>query len=260
MWSLPAIPDREKMDQYLIDESKYILGICRKIQSSGCNVLLVQRSEIPSRPALDDITYQYLADMGILVIDDLTRSDIEYACLCIGCKPCSLLENFTSSILGEAELVEEHSSADGKFIQISGMLSTRSYSTILCRGGNSLLLAETERALHDAVCVVRSLLRSKFILPGGGAPEIELSLQLATYAKSLFGSEAHCVSAFASAMEIIPYTLAENAGLQAISVVTDLRNHHNSGEIYTGLNINKVRNLILHKDEILKSALINILI
>lgn len=98
------------------------------------------------------------------------------------------------------------------------------------RGSNKLVLAEAERSLHDALCVVRCLVKKRFLIVGGGAPEAELSLKLGTYAKTLPGEQQFCVKAFADALEVVPYTLSENAGLNAIDIVTELRKQHKEGK------------------------------
>lgn len=92
------------------------------------------------------------------------------------------------------------------------------------------MLAEAERSLHDALCVVRCLVKKRYLIVGGGAPEAELSLQLGNYAKTLPGEQQFCVKAFAEALEVVPYTLSENAGLNAISTVTELRRQHKEGK------------------------------
>jgi len=111
--------------------------------------------------------------------------------------------------------------------------------SILCRGSNKLVLEENERSIHDAMCVVRSLLKKKFMIAGGSAPEMEVSYRLKEWAKTLPGVESYCVRAFAEALEIIPATLAENAGLNPISIVTELRLRHAAGETFAGVNVRK---------------------
>lgn len=112
-------------------------------------------------------------------------------------------------------------------------------TTVLVRGSNLLVLDEAERSFHDALCVVRCLVNKMFLIAGGGAPEIEMSRQLGVWAKTLQGMESYCIREFAEALEVIPYTLAENAGLNPIGIVTELRNRHANGEINTGINVRK---------------------
>ncbi|KAL8878956.1 MAG: hypothetical protein Q9198_003337, partial [Flavoplaca austrocitrina] len=109
--------------------------------------------------------------------------------------------------------------------------------SIICRGANNLVLDESERSLHDALCVIRCLVKKKALIAGGGAPEIAIAQGLSKQSRQLTGTEAICWKAFADAMEIIPTTLAENAGLNSIKVVTDLRHRHEFGEKNAGVSI-----------------------
>lgn len=101
------------------------------------------------------------------------------------------------------------------------------------------MLEEAARSLHDALCVIRCLVKKRFIIAGGGAPETELSLKLMNVANGLAGADAYCFKAYAEALEVIPYTLAENAGLNPIATVTELRNRHAQGEVEAGINVRK---------------------
>lgn len=142
--------------------------------------------------------------------------------------------------LGHAELVETSSVGESKLTKFTGIKDSGKTVTILVRGSNELVLDEAERSLHDALCVVRSLVKSRQMLVGGGAAEMEISLRLAEYARTLSGQEAYCFRAFASAFEVVPYTLAENAGLNPMELVTELRARHAAGDIHTGINVDKV--------------------
>lgn len=231
-----VLDDYTKMDRFINEERTYILKLCQAIKRTGCNVLLIQKSIL--RDALNDISMKYLADMKILVVADIERSEIEFISKTLKCSPCASIETFTKEKLGTAELVEEESTSGGKIVKVTGVPGTQTVS-ILCRGSNALMLDECERSVHDALCVIRSLVKSKFVVAGGGAPEIELSLQLSKYAKTLSGKQSYCIKAYAEALEVIPYTLAENAGLNPITIVTELRNRHASGEITAGINVRK---------------------
>lgn len=101
------------------------------------------------------------------------------------------------------------------------------------------MIDEAERSLHDALCVLRCLVKKRFTLAGGGAPEIEISMKLASWANSLKGAQSYCIKAYAEAFEVIPYTLAENAGLRPIEVVTELRIKHAEGHKTMGINVRK---------------------
>ncbi len=136
--------------------------------------------------------------------------------------------------------MEETSTSDGKIVRITGVQNKGKTVTVLVRGSNKLVIDEADRSLHDALCVIRCLVKRKYLIPGGGAPEIEIAQKLAEYSKSVAGSAGYCVRGFAEAFEVVPYTLAENAGLNPITIVTELRNRHDKGETAAGINVRKV--------------------
>jgi T-complex protein 1 subunit delta len=114
------------------------------------------------------------------------------------------------------------------------------------RGSNQLVLDEAERSLHDALCVVRALVKRRFLVPGGAAVEMEVAQKLQAYSRDIFGTDSYCVRLYGESLELIPYTLAENAGLDPINFVTELRNKHINGEKYTGINVkrNTIHNML----------------
>ncbi|CAB4409644.1 unnamed protein product [Rhizophagus irregularis] len=179
---------------------------------------------------------QYLLNM---LVKDIERDEIEFICKSTGCKPIADIESFAEDKLGYAELIDEVQTSGARVVKITGVKHIGKTVSILCRGANSLVLEEAERSLHDALCVVRCLVKKKALIAGGGAPEIEVSQRLSEYAKTLKGMEAHCFEAFANALEVIPITLAENAGLNPINIVTELRNKHALGEKTAGINVKK---------------------
>jgi T-complex protein 1 subunit delta len=231
------VQDYQQMDRILREERNYIANICKTIQKSGCNVLLIQKSIL--RDAVTDLSLAYLAKMKILVVKDIEREDIEFITRTLGCTPIASVEGFSADKLGTAALVEEVATSSGKIVKITGVPNPGKTVSVLVRGSNKLMLDEAERSLHDALCVIRCLVKKRFLIAGGAAPEIELSLKLGQWAKTLTGLDSTCVSAYAEAFEIIPYTLAENAGLHPIAIVTELRNRHANGEITTGINVRK---------------------
>ncbi len=154
-----------------------------------------------------------------------------------GCKPIADIDSFTEDKLGSADLVEEVQSSGARMVKILGTRSAGKTVSVVVRGANWLILDEAERSLHDALCVIRCLVKKKALIAGGGAPEIEIAAQLSKKARELTGTEAICWKAFADAMEVIPTTLAENAGLNSIKVVTDLRHRHEMGEKNAGVSI-----------------------
>ncbi|PKA54842.1 T-complex protein 1 subunit epsilon [Apostasia shenzhenica] len=233
-----VVSDYTQMDRILREERNFILGMVKKIKATGCNVLLIQKSIL--RDAVTDLSLHYLAKAKILVVKDVERDEIEFITKTLKCLPIANIEHFREEKLGFADLVEEVSIGDGsKIVKITGIKDMGRTTSVLVRGSNQLVIDEAERSLHDALCVVRCLVNKRFLIAGGGAPEIEMSRQLASWAKELKGMEGYCAKEFAEALEVIPYTLAENAGLNPISIVTELRNRHAQGETNAGINVRK---------------------
>jgi T-complex protein 1 subunit delta len=234
-----VVSDYSQMDRILREEKQYILEICKKIKKAGCNVLLIQKSIL--RDAVNDLALHYLAKMKVLVVRDVEREDVEFISRTLGCRPIASLDHFLPEHLGSAQLVEEVATGTSKVVKFTGTSTAVNTVSIIVRGSNKLVLEEADRSLHDALCVIRCLVKKRALIAGGGAPEIEVSLRLMEYAQTLSGVESYCVKAFAEAIEIIPSTLAENAGLNPIAVVTELRNKHAQGEKNAGINVRKVR-------------------
>jgi len=215
------------MDRLLKEERIYIAGMVKKISATGCNVLLIQKSIL--RDATNELSLHYLAKAGIMVVKDIEREDVEFISKTIGATPVSHIDHLTPEKLGKAGKIEEASLGDdSKILKVTGVPHSKTIS-ILLRGSNQLVLDESDRSVHDALCVVRSLVKNRGLIPGGGAPEIEISQKLAQYSTTLSGVESLVVRAYADALEVIPYTLAENAGLNPINIVTELRNKHIKG-------------------------------
>merc|ERR1711862_523715 len=124
-------------------------------------------------------------------------------------------------------------------VKITGMATPGRTCSVMIRGSNKLMLEEADRSIHDALCVIRCLVKKRFLIAGVGAPETEVSRELMLHANTLTGADAYCFKQFAEALEIIPYTLAENAGLNPIGTVTELRNKHAQGEETAGINVRK---------------------
>ncbi|XP_011156248.1 T-complex protein 1 subunit delta [Solenopsis invicta] len=232
-----VVSDYAAMDRVLKEERAYILNIVKQIKKSGCNVLLVQKSVL--RDAISDLAIHFLDKIKVMVIKDVEREDIPFVCKTLGCRPIASLDHFVPENLVNAELCEEVQTGNSKFVKITGIQNHGKTVTVLVRGSNKLVLEEAERSLHDALCVIRCLVKQRALIAGGGAPEIELALKLGEYAVTLGGIDAYCIKAFANALEVIPSTLAENAGLNPIATVTELRNRHAKGEVTAGINVRK---------------------
>lgn len=250
------VSDYTQMDRVLKEERQYILNICKKIKKSGCNVLLIQKSIL--REAVNDLALHFLAKMKILVVRDIEREDVEFLCKSLGCKPIASPESFTADKLGAAQTVEEASIGSTRVVKVTGSEVTDSGTcTILVRGSNKLVLEEADRSIHDALCVVRCLVKKRFLIAGGGAPETEIALALMAHSHTLDGPEAYCFRAFAEAFEVIPFTLAENAGLNPIETVTTLRAKHMAGEKTAGINVRKGAITDIREENVLQPLLVS---
>jgi T-complex protein 1 subunit delta len=253
------VNEYRQMDRIVREQSKYLLDIVKRIKKAGCNVLLIQKSIL--RDAVTDLSLSFLAKLKIAVVKEVERDEIEFLSKSLGCKPIADIDGFTEDKMGYAELVDEVEVQGVKVVKISGVRNPGQTVSVLCMGSNSLVLEETERSLHDALCVVRCLVKKRYVVPlrvslesknkqshsrfraliaGGGAPEIHVSRMLSHHAQTLKGMEAYCFQAYADALEVIPTTLAENAGLNPIAIVTELRNRHALGEKNAGINVRTV--------------------
>lgn len=252
-----VVSDYAAMDRLLREERKHILGLCKQIKKAGCTVLLVQKSIL--RDATTDLSLHFLAKMGILVVKDVERNDIEFISRTLGCQPVAHVSSFTADKLGSAELVEEVTIDDGgqRVVKVTGVPNPGRTMSILIRGSNRLVLDEADRSLHDALCVVRSLVKKRYMIPGGGVAEIEIALRLQEWAKTLTGMTPYCITAFAEALEVIPYTLAENAGMNPISIVTELRAKHKAGVSGAGINVRKGTVSDMLEENVVQPLLVN---
>merc|ERR1719225_1945629 len=203
-----VVSDYAAMDRVLREERAYILNIVKQVKKAGCNVLLIQKSIL--RDGLSDLAVHFFDKMKIMVIKDIEREDVDFLCKTIGCRPIASLDHFTAENLASADLVEEMQTGSSKCVKITGMATPGKTCSIIIRGSNKLVLEEADRSIHDALCVIRCLVKKRFLIAGGGAPETEVSRELMLYANTLAGADAYCFKQFADAMEVIPYTLAEN--------------------------------------------------
>jgi T-complex protein 1 subunit delta len=257
MDSTLEIQEYSQMDRVLKEERAYIVKIVKKIKASGCNVLLIQKSIL--RDATNDLALHFLAKAHILVIKDIEREDVEFICKTLNCKPIAHIDSFTQDKLGTAAKCEEVTLSEGsKIVEITGVPNEAKTVSILCRGSNQLVLDETERSLHDALCVMRSIIKRKAMVPGGSAPETEIAVKLTELANKTQGFKSYCFKAFADALEVIPYTLAENAGLKPVEIVTELRNKHRNGEKSAGINVKKGIISNMFDEKVIQPSLVTI--
>ena len=236
-----VVNDYRQMDKILKEERTYLLNMVKKIKKAKCNVLLIQKSIL--RDAVNDLSLHFLYKLGILCVKDVERDEVEFVCKSTGCKPIADIDSFTEDKLGTAELVEEVSYLGSRYTKVTGVKHTNPNAprtvSIVARGANPLILDEAERSLHDAMCVIRCLVKKRALLPGGGAPEMAVSTKLAQMSTTANYPDTICFKAFADALEIVPVTLAENAGLNSIKVVTEMRARHAKGETNVGVSIKR---------------------
>lgn len=186
-----VITDYAQMDRALKEERAYILDLCKQIKKAGCNVLLIQKSIL--RDAISELALHFFAKMKIMVIKDIERDDIEFYSSILGCRPVASVDHFNAESLGSADLVEEITTSGAeKVVKVTGLQASGKAVSILLRGSNKLVLDEADRSLHDALCVLRCLVKKRALLPGGGAPEMEVSVTLRKLAEERVGAEQYC--------------------------------------------------------------------
>jgi len=212
------INDPAQMQQFMDEETSILKGMAEKIRDAGANVVICQKG-------IDDLAQHFLAKAGILTVRRVKESDMSKLAKATGARMVTNLDDLTSKDLGYAKLVEERKMEDDKWVFIEGCKNPKAV-TILVRGGTQRIVDEAERALHDALMVTKDVVELPAIVAGGGAPEEEVSCQLRTWAQKLYGREQLAALKFADAMESIPMTLAENAGMDPIDTQVDLRARH----------------------------------
>ena len=216
--------------QAFLDEEEHMVHtMVDKVVKSGATVLFCQKG-------IDDVAQHYLAKAGILAARRLKKSDIENLARATGAEIVNSIDAITSKDLGTAGLVEERKVSGDEMIYVSKCKDPKAVSLIV-RGGTEHVVDELERAIHDALMVVSVVVEGRKIVAGGGAPETELSLQLRRYAAQQGGRAQLAIEAFAAALEVIPKSLAENAGLDPIDMLVAIRAAHEAGKKNFGLDV-----------------------
>jgi len=224
------IRDPAQVKAFLDQETKMLQEMVDKIKSAGANVVVCQKG-------IDDMAQYFMAKEGILAVRRAKESDMEKLARATGGRIVTNLDDLTPEKLGYASLVEERKVGDDKLVFIRGCRNPKSVS-ILIRGGLERMVDEAERALHDALCVVRDVVEKPKVVAGGGAVETELAKRLREYAREIGGREQLAIEAFADALEVVPKTLAENAGLDSLDIMVSLRaEHEKEGGKYVGVNV-----------------------
>jgi len=236
------IENPDQMKAFLNEEEKILKEMVEKVSSAGANVLICEKG-------IDDVAQHYLAKKNILAVRRVKQSDMEKLAKATGGRVLSQLEGLKSSDLGLADLVEEKKVSDDKMTFVEGCRTPKAVS-ILVRGGTERVVDEAERAIHDALCVVRDVVVEPRVVAGGGASEAEVARLLRTHAQRLTGKQQLAVQAYAEALEVIPLTLAENAGMDPINALMDVRSKHQAKQRWVGIDPYKGRVADLGKLEV----------
>ncbi len=224
------IRDPRQMQAFLDQETNMMQAMVDKIKKAKADVVFCQKG-------IDDMVQHFLAKAGIIAVRRVKQSDMEKLSRATGGRLVSDLDDLTAKDLGSAGLVEERKIGDDKMIFVEKCKDPHSVA-ILIRAGLERMVDEAERAMIDSLSVVSDVIENSKIVAGGGAVEVEVAKELRKYATSVGGREQLAVEAFADAVEVIPKTLAENAGLEAIDVIVELRSAHEKPKgKYTGVNV-----------------------
>ncbi len=222
------ITDPSKLNSFLMEEENMLRRMVEKVKSVGANVVFCQKG-------IDDLAQHFLAKEGIFAARRVKKSDMEKLAASTGGNIINKIDELDKSDLGEAGLIEVKKVQDEDMTFISGLKSTKSVS-VLIRGGTKHVVDEIERSLIDAWSVVRVAIEDGMMVTGGGSAAVEIAMRLRNYSASVGGREQIAIDAFASAMEIIPTTLAENAGLDPLNILIEMRKQHKAGKTTAGLN------------------------
>jgi thermosome len=250
------ITDPTQMQMFLEEENRMLKAMVDKIIEVGANVLICQKG-------IDDIAQHYLAKAGILAVRRVKESDLTKLAKATGGTISTNLDDMTSKDLGSAEHVEQKKVETDKWVFIEGCRNPHAV-TLLLRGGSQRVVDEVDRSIHDALMVVKDVIEKPAIVAGGGAPEAYLASGLKDWADRFEGREQLAIKKYAEALEIIPLTIAENAGMDPIDTMITLRAKQAQGKKWTGIDARNTRIADMYsldiiepvavKEQIIKSA------
>ena len=218
-----------EIEAYLRQEEDMIRSMVSRVKESGANVLFCQKG-------IDDIAEHLLAREGILAAKQVKESDMEKLAKATEGRMATRIDELTGEDLGDAGFVEERKIGDEKMIFVEDCKNPKAVA-ILVRGGTERIVDEAERSIHDALSVVRDVVEEPKIVAGGGAPEIEIARAVREAAIGRPGREQLAMEKFADAFEVIPSVLAENAGLDPIDILSEMKARHERGELWAGVNV-----------------------
>src|SRR3954468_18876750 len=223
------ISSPEQMKRFLDEENVMLKSMVNKVTSAGANVVICQKG-------IDDIAQHYLAKAGVLTVRRVKESDMTKLSRATDARVINNLDDMTSKDLGNADLVEERKVESDKWVFIEGCQNPKAV-TILIRGGSQRVVDEADRSVHDALMVTKDVLEKPLIVAGGGSPEAYVSNKLKEWTTTLTGREQLAAEKFAEALETIPITLAENAGMDTIDTMTELRSKQSKGSTWAGIDV-----------------------
>ena len=238
------ITDPSQLHAFLDEEENMLKKMVETVKKSGATVLFCQKG-------IDDLAQHYLSKQGIYAVRRVKKSDMEKLAKASGANLVTKLDDLKAEDLGTANLVEEKKIADDRMTFVTGCKNPKAVS-ILIRGGTEHVVDEIDRSLNDAISVVSLAYEDGKLVTGGGSAAIELALKLRDYAASVGGREQIAIDAFASAMEVIPTALSENAGLDPIDVLIELRQAHKSGKPFAGINVFTGKVVDMKKERVLE--------
>jgi len=225
------ISNPQQLKAFLDEENRMLKNMVDKVIASGATVVLCQKG-------LDDMAQHYLAKAGILAVRRVKESDLTKLAKATGARIVSNLDDLFEKDLGSAQLVEERKIEEDRWVFVEGCKHPKSV-TLLLRAGSQRVVDEVERSVHDAIMVVRDVMELPSIVAGGGAPETYTASKLRSWSKSLEGREQLAAEKFADALETIPLSLSENAGMDPIDTLAILRSRQVKGEKWTGIDVLK---------------------
>ena len=250
------ITDPTQMQMFLEEENRMLKTMVDKLHDIGTNVLICQKG-------IDDIAQHYLAKYGIMAIRRVKESDMIKLSKATGGRVIASLDDLTEKDLGSADLAQQKKVESDKWVFIEGCKHPQSV-TMLIRGGSQRVIDEVDRSIHDSLMVVKDVIEKPEIVAGGGAPESYAASQLKDWADNFDGREQLAIKKYAEALEIIPLTIAENAGMDPIDTMANLRAKQNQGRKWTGIDARntKIADMlaidvvepIVVKEQIIKSA------
>jgi thermosome len=242
------ISDPQQMQKFLDEENRMLKSMVDKVKSAGANVVLCQKG-------IDDIAQHYLAKAGILAVRRVKESDMTKMARATGARIVNNLDDLTAKDLGAADLVEERKVETDKWVFIEGCKNPKAV-TILVRGGSQRVVDEADRSLHDALMVMKDVLEHPNIVAGGGAPEAYISSELRQWSSSQEGRAQLAVQKFAEALDQIPLNLAENAGMDPIDTMTELRSKQSKGAKWTGVDCRNTTVTDMFKQNVLEPLVV----